>query len=106
VCRVTLLLKAFSHSVAAVVLLLFTCILQEAGKKAEDFVCGRYTGDELQSESILVSGSNATGHFVFPESVVYMFGGNQKLLVLLLCAHMFGTELSAMLVACTCTTCR
>jgi hypothetical protein len=28
--------------------------LQEAGKKAEDFVCGRYTGDEGQSESILV----------------------------------------------------
>jgi hypothetical protein len=29
--------------------------VQESGKKAEDFICGRYTGDEQQSESILVS---------------------------------------------------
>uniref|UniRef100_A0A383VW83 MRH domain-containing protein n=1 Tax=Tetradesmus obliquus TaxID=3088 RepID=A0A383VW83_TETOB len=34
---------------------------QEAGKKAEDFVCGRFTGDELQSESILEDLSSS-GH--------------------------------------------
>ncbi|WIA19244.1 hypothetical protein OEZ85_003883 [Tetradesmus obliquus] len=35
--------------------------LLEAGKKAEDFVCGRFTGDELQSESILEDLSSS-GH--------------------------------------------
>jgi hypothetical protein len=29
--------------------------MQESGKKAEDFICGRFTGDEQQSENILVS---------------------------------------------------